>query len=297
MYSPPTSISSIADKMHNTSDDISDIIEEVANAATTQAKDTEDSIYILNDNITKVNEISNEEQSNKVLIENAVAKIEESFKHVQDTTIQINEVLKSFNIIKENGLDIKEQAQNITEIVSMVSAISEQTNLLALNASIEAARAGDAGRGFAVVAEEVRKLSDQTQEAVKNINDSLTAFISKIEDVVVNTSNQYDVLELETSNLKKAVNTSDESNQRIKEVSEKMIQSSLRLKEEADAISKLFENIEGLAAIAEENSAASEEASSNVTLYVEQIKELTSQITVFKELIENFKEDLGTYIV
>src|SRR5699024_7755803 len=37
------------------------------------------------------------------------------------------------------------------------------------NASIEAARAGESGRGFAVVAEEVRKLSDQTKDAVVNV--------------------------------------------------------------------------------------------------------------------------------
>ena len=295
MYTFNGAISSIAGKMHTTSDDITNIIEEVALAATTQAEDTESSIYVLNDNIKKVNEISDEEQNNKVLIENAVHKIEESFGGVQNTTGEITKVLGQFNVIKKNGLEIKEQAQNITEIVSMVAGISTQTNLLALNASIEAARAGEAGKGFAVVAEEVRKLSVQTKEAVESINENLTTFIKKIERVVLDMSSQYDVLEAETNQLKKAVETSDESNQRIKEVSEKMIQTSVRLNQEAQSISSLFEKMEGLAAIAEENSAASQEASSNVTLYVEQIKELTNQISVFKELIQNFKEDLNTY--
>jgi methyl-accepting chemotaxis protein len=57
--------------------------------------------------------------------------------------------------------------QSIEAILGMIRDIAEQTNLLSLNATIEAARAGAAGRGFAVVAEEIRKLSNDTRQAIQ----------------------------------------------------------------------------------------------------------------------------------
>jgi len=65
-------------------------------------------------------------------------------------------------------------AQQIGDVVQLITAIAEQTNLLALNATIEAARAGDAGRGFAVVASEVKSLASQTAKATDEISSHIS---------------------------------------------------------------------------------------------------------------------------
>jgi methyl-accepting chemotaxis protein len=65
-------------------------------------------------------------------------------------------------------------AQEIGDVVKLITAIADQTNLLALNATIEAARAGDAGRGFAVVASEVKSLASQTAKATDEISNHIS---------------------------------------------------------------------------------------------------------------------------
>jgi methyl-accepting chemotaxis protein len=57
----------------------------------------------------------------------------------------------------------------------------------------------------------------------------------------------------------------------------------------------VFENIHSLAAIAEENSASSQEMSANVIEYSNKIKELTTYIEELEKLSQNFKSELGKY--
>jgi len=86
-----------------------------------------------------------------------------------------------------NGLEkaMKESrvVQQINVLSDAILEISGQTNLLALNAAIEAARAGEAGRGFAVVAEEVRKLAEETQLAVGQIQNVTGTVVSSVENL------------------------------------------------------------------------------------------------------------------
>lgn len=285
----------ISDSMRRTSEEISGVVEQVANGAVSQAENTQNAASILNGNIETLKKIVDNENDNKEELEKAMEKINNSYKNVEDTSKNIVESLQKFQEVKNKGMDLEEKANNINSIVSIVSQISEQTNLLALNASIEAARAGEAGRGFSVVAEEVRKLAEETQGAVEEINSNLEQFVSEINILVDKIGVQYDVLEGETNNLEKVRDISLDATKSIQTVAGSMIKTINELDQEADSIAEIYESIESLSAIAEENSASSEEVSANVSNYTNEIKNLIGNIAEFKKLTEEFKVQLSKY--
>ncbi|MCA9240780.1 MAG: CZB domain-containing protein [Planctomycetales bacterium] len=76
-----------------------------------------------------------------------------------------------------------EQLKAVTSATERIKDLADQTNLLALNAQIEAARAGQAGAGFAIVAQEVKELSNQTDNATRLIEQSVEAIRRTSEDI------------------------------------------------------------------------------------------------------------------
>ena len=295
MHGFNVSLGNISGNMMNTSDNIKSIMDKVTDDTSRQASETERLVNVLNGSVNNITEISEESQDNKAKIEDAMNGIRESFAGVKKTASEINGVLDGLGTIRESGAALQDDADKMVQIVSIVSGIANQINLLALNASIEAARAGEAGKGFAVVAEEVRKLSVETDNAVEEINRNLTGFVSNMKEVVSGIDSQYKVLATENESLDKAVDISQVSNDNLQAVSVLMIDNSQKLKSEAESISELFENIQTLTTIADENSEAVSEVNISVGSYIEQIKELSHQIGVFDTMIEDFKKRLNKY--
>lgn len=85
--------------------------------------------------------------------------------NMESTDRKVSEILE----VLQKAIEDSNSVKQVNSLTNDILNIASQTNLLALNASIEAARAGEAGRGFAVVASEISQLAAASQEAANNI--------------------------------------------------------------------------------------------------------------------------------
>jgi len=104
--------------------------------------------------------------------------------------VQMSE--NSGTLVTKEMQTLKEYADKMQSIMTLIQNVAGQTGMLALNASIEAARAGEAGRGFAVVATEISNLSSQTKVAADDISELIMDVVKSVEGV---NSSMEDLLE------------------------------------------------------------------------------------------------------
>lgn len=129
----------------------------------------------------------------KASVDEIASANEHSAGNLNEIMLKVRNNTKTASRLRQDVEKMKERLNNFANASNQIVDIASQTDLLALNAAIEAARAGDNGRGFAVVAQEVRKLSEQSNEVVQStLNDEklMVDLIGSISNIALGLENE-----------------------------------------------------------------------------------------------------------
>jgi methyl-accepting chemotaxis protein len=254
---------------------------EVAEGVSSQAESLSDISSMVGNADVMINETSRLSMQMSEVSKKANNAVEEGTCNIADMQKQMVIINEAVYSSYDTVADLQKSMEKINTFLDGIKQVADQTNMLSLNAAIEAARAGEQGKGFAVVADEVRKLADESTNTVKLINDIII-------DVVSKSSIALDVV----SNGKLAADSGNEIafkvNGSFEEIQSSFTEIDKCIENESGMVEnviKLFEKIklevESVAGISEEHSAATQEMLATVE---DQDKNIESVFNITKEM-------------
>ena len=257
-------------------------VDEIANGSSSQAAET----MSASQKVTQMGTALDETTANVETLGNSSVKMREYNKTAAknlDELSAISETTKASVLLVQNQTNqTNDSAQEIREATELITDIANQTNLLSLNASIEAARAGENGRGFAVVADEIRNLSEQSRESAERIVEIVNTLIANSNTSVTTMNEVAENIRTQNNKIEETGEMFRSLNEEIAEVTEAI--EKIRKQTEALDVQKkeVLDIVDGLAAIAEQNAAGTEETSASMAEFheiIDSCHEATSELT------------------
>jgi len=277
------------------SQEVSVAINEIAQGASKQSEDTEETNYRmidLSDQIDAITALSNvmDELSNKTK-----ATTDKGMQEVESLRDRNAETNAMNGRIQQQMESLASNIANINQIITSIQGITEQTNLLALNASIEAARAGEHGKGFAVVAEEVRKLAEQSKNETDIIKQTVDSILVNSKQTVAVIASNAELMQSQNESVQSTEvafkDNSELSNSIASSINELMAKLSDMLEHKNQAIMA----IQSISAISEETAASAEQVSASAIDQQAELQKVGESINNMNEISKELQEVVNRF--
>jgi len=281
------------DRIAESINNVNIAVDEIANGSSSQAAET----MSASQKVTQMGTALDETTANVETLGSSSVKMREYNKTAAknlDELSAISETTKSSVLLVQNQTNqTNDSAQEIREATELITDIANQTNLLSLNASIEAARAGENGRGFAVVADEIRNLSEQSRESAERIVEIVNTLIANSNTSVTTMNEVAENIRTQNNKIEETGKMFRSLNEEIAEVTEAI--EKIRKQTEALDVQKkeVLDIVDGLAAIAEQNAAGTEETSASMAEFheiIDSCHEATEELTKLAQNLADHTE-------
>lgn len=303
MQSTSDSLTANAVETSNTLNEMSNTVQIVANNIGEVTTAVTEGMHHAENATGALSSLAEDLQDMKVKADYSVEISHDTMKIATEGEQRAKDISNDMALIRNGSDEVSQTVQNlvvsatkIQDITNSIAGIATQTNLLALNASIESARAGEHGKGFAVVAEEVRKLAEQSNQEVLEVEKLVQDIMLRIQHVISSTNDNTKYIEKGTNTVRLTAQSLSDISSAVAETVEEITGISKLMTIETEksdhvvqmiqqltqAIREIEETMNHITAAAQQTTASIDEVANGSNETSQLAKELHKYVETFK---------------
>lgn len=275
-----------ADNTNGTMNKVRTAVNRIVENSTEQAensKSTSEHMRLIGDNITETSAEVEALNSNAEFMHQSSEKAAETLSNLQHINSEVERIIGE---VQEQTNRTNDSVQQIYKATAFITSIAEETDLLSLNASIEAARSGESGRGFAVVAEQIKKLSEQSNQSSSEIEETAmmlsedsqkaVEIMQKMQEIIVSQSESMQDTQKVVEEVVAQIANSMQSIQQIKETTEHL----------ANVRNEVLQAVETLSNIAQDSVSGTKKTYEDTEEVVDTFKQVYMSAEQLREIAD-----------
>lgn len=275
-----------ADNTNGTMNKVRTAVNRIVENSTEQAensKSTSEHMRLMGDNITETSAEVEALNSNAAFMHESSEKAAETLANLQRINGEVEQIIGE---VQEQTNRTNDSVQQIYKATAFIASIAEETDLLSLNASIEAARAGENGKGFAVVAEQIKKLSEQSNQSSSEIEETAmmlsedsqkaVEIMQKMQEIIMSQSESMKDTQKVVEEVVAQIANSMQSIQQIKETTEHL----------ANVRNEVLQAVETLSNIAQDSVSGTKKTYEDTEEVVDTFKQVYMSAEQLREIAD-----------
>lgn len=275
-----------ADNTNGTMNKVRTAVNRIVENSAEQAensKSTSEHMRLMGENITETSAEVEALNSNAAFMHESSEKAAETLANLQRINGEVEQIIGE---VQEQTYRTNDSVQQIYKATAFIASIAEETDLLSLNASIEAARAGENGKGFAVVAEQIKKLSEQSNQSSSEIEETAmmlsedsqkaVEIMQKMQEIIMSQSESMQDTQKVVEEVVAQIANSMQSIQQIKETTEHL----------ANVRNEVLQAVETLSNIAQDSVSGTKKTYEDTEEVVDTFKQVYMSAEQLREIAD-----------